>query len=112
MDGVFYGRDLIVSDARSMKPGSPRACTREALQVGVASGLVDRLCLGPELRERPGLAFFKKTMGVGVVQVPTLVVIPAAIRMVMRRVSPGGPLPDHGNRDGSRGRRRRRGPPT
>ena len=87
VDGILYGRDLYVA-TEAMRTGIATGLYLETIEIGVRSGLVRRLCLGPELRERPGLAFFKKTMGIGVAQLPIRVVIPRPIRTVMRRLSP------------------------
>ena len=87
VDGILYGRDLYVA-TEAMKTGIATGLYLDTFEIGVRSGLAQRLCLGPELRERPGLAFFKKTMGVGVVRLPIRVDIPAPIRTVMRRLRP------------------------
>ncbi len=87
VDGVFYGRDLFVRN-EAMNTGIATGLYHRTFEIGAASGAADRMCLGPELRERDGLAFFKKSMGVGVVRLPTRVEIPGAIRAFMRRARP------------------------
>jgi len=87
VDGVLYGRDLFVRDD-AVATGIATGLYHRTFEIGAASGLADRLCLGPEHSERPGLAFFKASMGVGVVRLPIRVVIPGPVRAAMRALRP------------------------
>ena len=87
VDRVLYGRDLYVRN-EAVTTGIATGLYHRTFEIAAAAGVADRLCLGPEHRERTGLAFFKKTMGVGVVHLPTRVVIPGPVRGVMRRLRP------------------------
>jgi hypothetical protein len=87
VDGILYGRDLYVA-TEAMRTGIATGLYLETFEIGIRSRKVGRLCLGPELRERSGLAWFKKTLGVPVVRVPTRVVVPRPIATVMRISQP------------------------
>ncbi len=87
VDGVFYGRDLYVRTEVS-KTGIGTGLYLASMEIALATGRADRLCFGPEISDRPGLARFKRTLGVGIVHVPTRVVIPGPIRLAMRRLRP------------------------
>lgn len=87
VDGILYGRELYVA-TEAMRTGIATGLYLETFEIGARSQSVHSLCLGPVLRERPGLAWFKKTLGVPVVHVPARVEIPAPIRAVMKLRQP------------------------
>jgi hypothetical protein len=87
VDRIYYGHELMVR-TEVTKSGIATGLYSAMLEIARATGRADRVCLGPEITDRPGLAFFKKTLGFPVVRVPTRVVIPGPIRMAVRRLRP------------------------
>ena len=87
VNGVLYGRDLFVA-TEAAKTGIATGLYVETMAIGARTAGVDRLCLGPVIQDRPGLAWFKKTLGVPVAHVPTRVEIPLPVRELMRLTRP------------------------
>ncbi len=87
VDGVFYGRDLYVA-TEATKTGIATGLYLETFRIAAAIPGIHSLCLGPVHTERPGLGRFKKMLGIPEVNVPARVVIPAPIRLFMRRSQP------------------------
>jgi hypothetical protein len=87
VDGIFYGHELYVT-TEALPTGIGTGLYLETMQIGVRAGTVHALCLGPVLRERPGVTKFKLGLGVPEALVPARVQIPRPIRAVIKTYRP------------------------
>ena len=83
VDGILYGRDLFVDDAK-MRTGIATGLYLETIQFGVRANAINQICLGPVLLERPGLTWFKRGLGFSTVAMPAHIAIPAPIGAFIR----------------------------